>query len=223
MFLWFGIYYSTARGFCKKHPLSPAKREKSLKKISLFPFTRQKLPGDALSVTAAAVPAPPKGEPSMCAAKSLRKAKSRLPLWGRWTRVSEDGEGKLPAAPSHGLCGSAGGLPSQSRLPPCQRLGCRLGRPLGNVPPGRSGPRRGSQVGTQPEVCRKPSLASPFGGGAPAGGGEGSPPPARTCAGLLMSTSGASCHGRELTAEALRRPGKALRCFPSFLTCAARL
>ena len=41
-------------------------------------------------------------------------AKSRLPLWGRWTRVSEDGEGKLPAAPSHGLCGSAGGLPSQS-------------------------------------------------------------------------------------------------------------
>ena len=50
----------------------------------------------------------------MCAAKSLRKAKSRLPLWGRWTRVSEDGEGKLPAAPSHGLCGSAGGLPSQS-------------------------------------------------------------------------------------------------------------
>ena len=136
----------------------------------------------------------------MCAAKSLRKAKSRLPLWGRWTRVSEDGEGKLPAAPSHGLCGSAGGLPSQSRLPPC-----RL-------------PRRGSQVGTQPEVCRKPSLASPFGGGAPAGGGEGSPPPARTCAGLLMSTSGASCHGRELTAEALRRPGKALRCFPSFFS-----
>ena len=84
--------------------------------------------------------AAPEGEPSMCAAKSLRKAKSRLPLWGRWTRVSEDGEGKLQAAPSHGLCGSAGGLPSQSRLPPCQRLGCRLGRPLGNVPPGRSGP-----------------------------------------------------------------------------------
>ena len=52
--------------------------------------------------------------------------------------------------------------------------------------------------------------------------GEGSPPPARTCAGLLMSTSGASCHGRELTAEALRRPGKALRCFPSFFSCAAR-
>ena len=31
------------------------------------------------------------------------------------------------------------------------------------------------------------------------------PPTARTCANLLMSTSGASCHGRDLTAEALRR------------------
>ena len=34
----------------------------------------------------------------MCATKSLRKAKSRLPLWGRWTRVSEAGEGN-PLAP----------------------------------------------------------------------------------------------------------------------------
>ena len=42
------------------------------------------------------------------------RAKSRLPLWGRWTRVSEDGEGKVPAAPSHGLCGNVGRLPSQS-------------------------------------------------------------------------------------------------------------
>ena len=57
------------------------------------------------------------------------------------------------------------GLALSVTAAPCQRLGCRLGRPLGNVPPGRSGPRRGSQVGTQPEVCRKPSLASPFGGG----------------------------------------------------------
>ena len=59
-------------------------------------------------------------------------AKSRLPLWGRWTRVSEDGEGKLPAAPSHGLCGNVGRLPSQSRLPPCQL------------------PQRGSQVSPPP-------------------------------------------------------------------------
>ena len=64
--------------------------------------------------------AAPKGEPSRQLTRGLQKAKSRLPPWGRWTRVSEDGEGKVPAAPSHGLCGSAGGLPSQSRLPPCQ-------------------------------------------------------------------------------------------------------
>ena len=57
--------------------------------------------------------AAPEGEPSMCAAKSLQKAKSRLPLWGRCP-PREGGEGKVPAAPSHGLCGSAGGLPSQS-------------------------------------------------------------------------------------------------------------
>ena len=67
----------------------------------------------------------------MCAAQSLRKASSRLPLWGalvpsghrsaldragrrEWPRVSEDGEGEVSAAPSHGLCRSAGGLPSQS-------------------------------------------------------------------------------------------------------------
>ena len=65
-------------------------------------------------------------------------------------------------------------------------------RPLGNVPPGRSGPRRGSQVGAPPKACRKLSLASPLGGrwcpvgtvqrltepageSAPVGGGEGQP------------------------------------------------
>ena len=36
----------------------------------------------ALSVTAAAVPAPPKGEPSRQLTRGLQKAKSRLPLWG---------------------------------------------------------------------------------------------------------------------------------------------
>ena len=34
----------------------------------------------------------------MCATKSLRKAKSRLPLWGRCP-PKEGGEGKLPASP----------------------------------------------------------------------------------------------------------------------------
>ena len=54
--------------------------------------------------------AAPVGEPSKQPARGLQKAKSRLPLWGRWTRVSEDGEG------------------------------------------------------SPPEACRRPSLASPFGG-----------------------------------------------------------
>ena len=64
-------------------------------------------------------------------------------------------------------------------------------------------------------------LTEPAGESAPAGGGEGSLPPARTCAILSMSTSEASCPRRELTAEALRRPGKTLRCFPSFSLAAA--
>ena len=41
--------------------------------------------------------AAPKGEPSMCAAKSLRKAKSRLPLWGRCPPKG-GGEGNPPSA-----------------------------------------------------------------------------------------------------------------------------
>ena len=41
------------------------------------------------------------------------RAKSRLPLWGRCPPVG-GGEGKAPAVFSHGLCGSAGELPSQS-------------------------------------------------------------------------------------------------------------
>ena len=81
--------------------------------------------------------APPKGEPSLAspfggrwcpvgtvqrlvsAAASVGDGRSPLGCITRagrreWTRVSEDGGGKVPAAPSHGLCGSAGGLPSQS-------------------------------------------------------------------------------------------------------------
>ncbi len=56
---------------------------------------------------------------SVSAAASVGDGRSPLGCITRagrreWTRVSEDGEGKLPAAPSYGLCGSAGGLPSQS-------------------------------------------------------------------------------------------------------------
>ena len=155
--------------------------------------------------------AAPKGEPSRCAAESLQKAKSRLPPWGalvpsghrsaldragrrEWTRVSEDGEGKLPAAPSHGLCGSAGGLPSQSpngdsspkggaksRLPlwgRCHAFGMTE-RARRWLAPQLSGSRL---LGAPPKACAKPSLASPFGGGAPVGGGEGSVKPPSRCA-----------------------------------------
>ena len=38
------------------------------------------------------------------------------------------------------LAGGQLGLALSVTAAPCQRLGCRLGRPLGNVPPGRSGP-----------------------------------------------------------------------------------
>ena len=69
-------------------------------------------------------------------------AKSRLPLWGRWTRVSEDGEGKLPAAPSHGLCRSAGGLPSQSPSGDSSPEG----RAKSRLPPwGRCHPKEGGE------------------------------------------------------------------------------
>ena len=52
-----------------------------------------------------------------------------------------------PGGPVPGLSIRANGhLPSQSRLPPCQL------------------PQGGSQVGSSPDACRKPSLASPLGG-----------------------------------------------------------
>ena len=84
MFLWFGIYYSTARGFCKKHPLSPAKREKSLKKTSLFPFTRQKLPGGG-------EPSPSRLPPRVLSASGRRPAPTDAAAeTGRWATSHRD-------------------------------------------------------------------------------------------------------------------------------------
>ena len=68
--------------------------------------------------------------------KKLGKQRSVFP--GRW------GTKKVV---SQGLGGVASSLPSQSRLTPCQL------------------PRRGSRVSSPPEACKRPSLASPFGGG----------------------------------------------------------
>ena len=74
-----------------------------------------------------AVPAPPRGEPSKQPTRGLQKAKSRLPLWGALvpsghrsaptepageSAPAGGGEGEVPAAPSHGLRGSAGILPT---------------------------------------------------------------------------------------------------------------
>ena len=118
------------------------------------------------------------------------------------------------------------GLALSVTAAPCQRLGCRLGRPLGNVPPGRSGPKGGSQVSPPPlgEVsCQRHD-------------GEGNPPSGahvhwwfaqarRSAASLAcrlgrfwtvptgdQNPRGANCPGcnpRELRAQALGRPGKA--------------
>ena len=92
-------------------------------------------------------------------------AKSRLPLWGRWTRVSEDGEGKAPAASSHGLCRSAGGLPSQS-------------------PNGDSSPKGGAKYVRYQKLAQSQVSPPPLGEVSCLWhDGEGNPPPARTCTG----------------------------------------
>ena len=107
----------------------------------------------ALSVTAAAVPAPPKGEPSRQLTRSLQKAKSRLPLWGRchafgmterarrWLAPQLSGSRLLGAPPKAcaklSLASPFGGGALQRRAerataPPVGKggafLGCRLGR-----------------------------------------------------------------------------------------------
>ena len=108
------------------------------------------------------------------------RAKSRLPLWGALVpsghRSALDragrrecppvggGEGKVLAAPSHGLCRSAGELPSQS-------------------PNGASSPRGGAKS------------RLPLWGRCPRRGRRGL---------------------REATFLVRHRPGKTLRCFPSF-------
>ena len=85
----------------------------------------------------------PQGGSQVCALpKACAKPSLASPLGGGETRVSEDGGGKVPAAPSHGLCGSAGGLPSQS-------------------PNGDSLPRRGSQVSPPPLGAAKKFCPAP--------------------------------------------------------------
>ena len=136
------------------------------------------------------------------------RAKSRLPPWGRWTRVSEDGEGKMLTAPAHGLCGSVGRLPSQSRLPPCQLP--QRGSQVSPPPLGGAGAQWAPFSAWSPlprrsvmDAAHWAASPEPAGESAPAGGGGGKLPASQPSPG-------------ETTFSALRRPGKTLRCFPSF-------
>ena len=94
-----------------------------------------------------------------------------------------------------GLCGALAGCPlshgcrrasspkggAKSRLPlrgRCHAFGMTE-RARRWLAPQLSGSRL---LGAPPKACAKPSLASPFGGGAPVGGGEGSVKPPSRCA-----------------------------------------
>ena len=140
----------------------------------------------ALSVTANAVPAPPKGEPSKQPARGLQKAKSCLPLWGRWTRVSEDGEGSPPEAcrrPSLASPFGGGGL-ALARTERAARQ--RLAEGQVSPPPlGGAGAQWAPFSAWSPlprrsvmDAAHWAASPEPAGESAPAGGGEGSPPAA---------------------------------------------
>ena len=98
---------------------------------------------------------------------SIRALGSSLPLVLIKRIAHVRGGGGLPSQSPSGdsVSAAASGDAAQWAAPITDRRGSG-DRPLGNVPPGRSGPQRGSQVGALLKVCRKPSLASPFGGGA---------------------------------------------------------
>ena len=83
--------------------------------------------------------------------------------------------------------------------------------------------RRESQVGSPPEACRKPSLASPFGGGGLALARTERARPRRARE-LMVRTGVSAAHRPVARIDSGGTPpsGKTLRCFPSFLSCAAR-
>ena len=104
-------------------PYRRAAQERKLgKQRSAFPG-RQRL---ALSVTAAAVPAPPEGEPSRCATKSLQKAKSCLPLWGA---LVPSGDRSGPTEPAGETLAAARAHQEASALPSRTPFKQRKGHP----------------------------------------------------------------------------------------------
>ena len=100
--------------------------------------------------------------------------------------------GNLPSQSPNGdsVSAAASGAVCQWQTSSTDRRGSG-DRPLGNVPPGRSGPEGGAK-----------SRLPLWGRCPPREGGEGNPPPPRTCAILLMSTSGS-----ELPLARIESPG----------------
>ena len=126
-----------------------------------------------------------------------------LTLWASAKKKPATGADAPVRAIATGAAGEAGSLPSQSpngasvsaaasgavcqwQTSSTDRRGSG-DRPLGNVPPGRSGPKG------------RAKSRLPLWGRCPRRGRRGllQQPTPRTCASLLMSTSGASCHRRE--------------------------
>ena len=150
-----------------------------------------------------------------------------FPIFGRGATWGWPSQSRLRRA---SVSAAASGAVCQWQTSSTDRRGSG-DRPLGNVPPGRSGPQGGSQV-SPPPLGEVSCLWHD---------GEGNLPTPCTCVsgshrrgvqppvspagsvGSGRSPLGSRTPRRESTAEALRRPGKALRCFPSFLLCAARL
>ena len=119
----------------------------------------------------------------------VRRSLTPLPLWRAAHEEKLGKQGLCPAFPgrwgscplSHGCRRASspkGG--AKSRLPlwgRCHAFGMTE-RARRWLAPQLSGSRL---LGAPPKACAKPSLASPFGGGAPVGGGEGSGKPPSWC------------------------------------------
>ena len=139
-------------------------------------------------------------------------AKSRLPLWGRWHAKGMTERATCPRRARALAVRTGAAFSRQSRLPARSVLN---GPHWGPGPPGRELP------GVQP-----PRIESPGTGplrSAPGADVRHSLAQARRSAAAPWRELSRAVTHREMRAQALGRPGKTLRCFPSFLSCAARL
>ena len=151
-----------------------------------------------------------------------------LTLWASAKKKPAPGAHAPVRAIATGAAGEAGSLPSQSpsgasvsaaasgavcqwQTSSTDRRGSG-DRPLGNVPPGRSGPKGRAKSrlplwGALVPSGHRSALDRAGRRECPLRGRRGllQQPTPRTCASLLMSTSEASCHRREWRAQALGR------------------